>query len=251
MQQFNNKTILPGQKGFTLMEIMVATVIFAFLMVSLMGLFNYVLKINRRGEALRQAAQDSQNFVEFLVKEIRNGQVDYFVNSGAYTSYINADIPQAPCRPPGIPGTSVGSQPTYKPVSGGLAISNWLGIINTDNVEECFYFASSTGAYVDTIGSSPSTFTAPASSNAALYMEKDGVTTVQKLNPPNSRIEDLAFVVRPQNDPYSSSTGFSLPKIQPVVKIIIKFVVQLPTGEQVPMYYQTSVSENKYDIPNQ
>jgi hypothetical protein len=59
------------------------------------------------------------------------------------------------------------------------------------------------------------------------------------------------FLIRPQNDPYSSSTGFSLPKTQPSVVIVIKFVAQLPTGEQVPIYYQTAVSENKYDIPNQ
>jgi len=231
--------------GFTLMEIMVATVIFAIVAVSLMSLFNYVLKINRRGEVLRQASQDSLNFVEFLVKEIRNGQVDYYVNNGSYTSYINNDSPQAPCRPPGTPGTTVGAQSTYK------SASNWLGIINTDNVEECFYFAKADGvSYVDTIGGSPSTFNASAASNYTLALEKAGVNSVQKLNPPNARIEDLMFMVRPQNDPYSTSSSVSLPKIQPVVGIAIKFVVQLPTGEQVPMYYQTAVSENKYDIPN-
>ena len=86
------------QSGFTLMEITVATSIFAVVMVSLLSLFNYVLKINRESEALRQASQGMRNFVEYLVKEIRNGQIDYYVNSG--TSLNSAFSPSSPCVPP-------------------------------------------------------------------------------------------------------------------------------------------------------
>lgn len=236
--------------GFTLMEIMVATVIFAIVAVALLSLFNYVLKINRRGEALRQATQDSRDFVEFLVKEVRNGQIDYFVNSGSalYGPRINNDAPQAPCRPPLTPGSpvAVGDNPTYS------TKSNWLGIINTDNVKECFYYAKADGVtYVDTIGSAPSKFDASNDGGSTLAMEKDNISTIQKLNPPNARIDNLMFIVRPQKDPYTKPAGGSVPKIQPTVVIIIKFVVLLPTGEQVSIYYQTAVSENKYDIPNQ
>jgi prepilin-type N-terminal cleavage/methylation domain-containing protein len=248
-----------AQQGFTLMEIMVATVIFAVVTVSLLSLFNYVLKINRRGEALRQATQDSRDFVEFLVKEIRNGQIDYYVNNGlTYGSYINSDSPQAPCRPPmNPPGRSVAASdlPTY------AQQSNWLGIINTDNVQECFYLGDQNGNYVNAIGEhnvANLVFTAPANSQYSLAMQKSGISTVQKLNPPNSRIDNLMFLVRPQVDPYSSTTppttmspSGGLAKVQPFVVILVKFVVQLPTGEQVPIYYQTAVSENKYDIPNQ
>jgi prepilin-type N-terminal cleavage/methylation domain-containing protein len=227
--------------GFTLMEIMVATVIFAIVVSGLMTLFNQVLKINRRGEALRQAAQSSRDFVELLVKEIRNGQVDYYVQNGlTYNStYINDDS-SVPCQPPGALGSAVTASPTY------AVKSNWLGIINTDNVEECFYFARNDGATYAGSG----VFTAPANSSYSLVLEKSGVNMVQKLNPLNARIDGLTFLVRPQNDPYSNA-GAGLPKIQPAVAIIIKFTVQLPTGEQVPIYYQTAVSENKYDIPNQ
>ena len=59
--------------GFTLMEIVVATTLFAIVFSSLLGLFNYILKINRKSEALRQASQGARDFVEYLVKEIRNG----------------------------------------------------------------------------------------------------------------------------------------------------------------------------------
>lgn len=233
-----------AEKGFTLVEIMVATVIFAVVTVALLSLFNYVLKINRRGEALRQASQNARNFVEFLVKEVRNGQIDYYINSGlTYGSYINNDSPQAPCRPPGTPGTGVTGQPTY------AQKSNWLGIINTDNVQECFYYAKADGvSYVDALGSNPSTFDA-AGGGKFLVLEKAGVSTIQQLNPPNARVDNLMFMVNPQKDPYTAVGG--LPKVQPVVAIIIKFVVLLPTGEQVPLYYQTAVSENKYDIPKQ
>jgi prepilin-type N-terminal cleavage/methylation domain-containing protein len=227
--------------GFTLMEIMVATVIFAVTTVSLLSLFNSVLKINRRGEALRQAAQDARNFVEFLVKEIRNGQIDYYVNNGStYGNYINGDNSK-PCGPPGPFGatiTNINVQPTY------AQQSNWLGIINTDNVQECFYYATQDGSSY--VGSGKFDF---SGGGKYLVMEKSGISAIQQLNPANARVDNLMFLVRPQKDPYTAVGG--LAKIQPSVVILIKFVVQLPTGEQVPIYYQTAVSENKYDIPNQ
>jgi prepilin-type N-terminal cleavage/methylation domain-containing protein len=231
--------------GFTLMEIMVATIIFTIVAVALLSLFNYVLKINRRSDALRQASQDMRNFVEFLVKEVRNGQIDYYVNNGLTynNSYINNDS-NVPCRPPGTLGGAVTSQPTY------AQKSNWLGIITTDNFQECFYYAQSDGkTYVDAVGGSPATFDS-AHGGMYLALEKNGVTSIQTLNPPNARIDNLVFLVSPQKDPYSNVGGV-LPKMQPVFEMIIKFEVQLPTGEQVPIYYQTAVSENKYDIPNQ
>ena len=230
--------------GFTLMEIMVATVIFVIVTVALLSLFNYVLKINRRSDALRQASQDTRDFVEFLVKEVRNGQIDYYVNNGqTYGNYINNDIPQAPCRPPAQ--GPVGSSPTYQ------TESNWLGIKNTDNVQECFYLANPDGTYVNSVGQHTTLTFSPASGQTFnLDMMKNGVVSAQTLNPPNARIDYLMFMVSPQSDPYSRVSG-SLPKKQPVVVLAIKFVVQLPTGEQVPIYYQTAVSENKYDIPNQ
>ena len=169
------------------MEIMVATVIFAVVVVSLLSLFNYVLKINRRGEVLRQAAQDSRDFVELLVKEIRNGQVDYYVDNGLTynNNYINGHS-AVPCRPPGALSASVNGANTY------AAQSNWLGIINTDNVQECFYLARSDGStYVDTAGNAPLTFTGQSTDGLTLALDKNGISSIQKLNPPNSHIEAL------------------------------------------------------------
>jgi prepilin-type N-terminal cleavage/methylation domain-containing protein len=65
------------QLGFTLMEIIVATALFAISVSAILGLFNYALQINRRVEALRQVAQGTRNFTEAFVREIRNGRIDY------------------------------------------------------------------------------------------------------------------------------------------------------------------------------
>ncbi|MBI5529879.1 MAG: type II secretion system protein [Candidatus Doudnabacteria bacterium] len=229
------------QSGFTLMEITVATSIFAVVMVSLLSLFNYVLKINRESEALRQASQGMRNFVEYLVKEIRNGQIDYYVNGG--TTLNSAFSGSSPCVPP---AGGVGSN-TY------ALKENKLGIVNTDNIQECFYFGKNDGSYVDTIGANPTTFSAPSNQNYTLVMQKAGVPNAQILNPKNLRVDKLMFVIRPLCDPFTpscTSYGNSYAKTQPMVTILIKFTVQLPTGEQVPIYYQTSVSSNEYDIPN-
>lgn len=68
------------QKGFTLMEIVVSTAIFATTLTLMLTLFNYTLKINRRVEALRQVAQLTRGFTEPLIREIRNGRIDYESN---------------------------------------------------------------------------------------------------------------------------------------------------------------------------
>ena len=231
-----------AEKGFTLMEIMVATVLFAIVFSSLLGLFNYVLKINRRTEAVRQASQGARDFVEFLVKEVRNGQIDYFVSNGQYSAAIGT----SPCVPKGTVGHAVspGDLATY-----GIK-DNKLGLYNTDNIEECFYYGDAMGNYVDTVGGVPSTFS--TSTAGTLVIQKSG-ESAQVLNPPNFSINRLMFLIRPLCDPYSLApcTAYpsGYPNIQPSVVIIINFTVKLPTGESVQLYYQTAVSSNKYDIP--
>lgn len=227
------------ENGFTLMEIVVATSIFVVVFMALLALFNYTLKINRRGEALRQASQGMRSLIEHLVKEVRNGQLDYYVISGlTYGSQISAS---SPCKAPGTAGDPVTGGDTYG------SRSNWLGIINTDGVQECFYYGKADGSYIDAIGSTPSTFA--TSTGGTLVLQKGGVANAQILNTSNFRVDNLMFIVRPTKDPYTSTGG--LIKTAPVVSIIIKFVTKLPTGEQVPIYYQTSVATSQYDIPNQ
>lgn len=87
-----------NQSGFTLMEIVISTTIFATVLTLMLSLFNYTLKINRRTEALRQVTQGMRNFTEYLVKEVRNGQIDYsdaiaqcsgnYISPTGYTTFL-------------------------------------------------------------------------------------------------------------------------------------------------------------------
>lgn len=67
-----------SQSGFTLMEIVVATAVFAVVVSSMLVLFTNTLKINRRVQGARQVSQGSRNFTEIIAREIRNGRIDYF-----------------------------------------------------------------------------------------------------------------------------------------------------------------------------
>lgn len=74
------------------MEIVVSTTIFATSVTIMMVLFNYTLKINRQVDAFRQSAQGTRNFAEFLVREIRNGKIDYTTTySSCQYAYDSSD----------------------------------------------------------------------------------------------------------------------------------------------------------------
>lgn len=66
-----------SQSGFTLVEIIVSTAIFAIVIASVLALFNYVLRINSRVQATRQVSQGARIFAEVLSREIRNGRISY------------------------------------------------------------------------------------------------------------------------------------------------------------------------------
>lgn len=235
----NNKSgpkSIKNGAGFTIMEIMVSTVVFTVVFVSLLALFNNVLKINRRAEALRQASQGSRDFIEFIVKEIRNGQIDFGVVDPAAAA-LSPTYPLGPCTVPAN-AVSAGAN-TY------AAKENKLGVISAGNAQECFYYGKRDGSYIDSGGAPSATFASSTGGN--LVLVKNGVTGPQIINPSNMNIDSLAFYIRPRKDPYVTAGG--LAKVQPFVVIAIKFTVALPTGEKVKMNYQTAVSSNKYDIP--
>ncbi|HAG27629.1 TPA: hypothetical protein DCG61_02515 [Patescibacteria group bacterium] len=81
-----------SQDGFTLMEIIVATAIFVTVVSSILALFNYVLKINRQFQAVRQVAQGTRNFTEVLSREIRNGRIDYSQPNGTPCAASNYEV---------------------------------------------------------------------------------------------------------------------------------------------------------------
>ncbi len=271
MKQFNNQTIdslrldqrnrsasvprryphLSAETGFTLMELLVSATIFAIVSLGLTSLFNYTLQINRRSEALRQASQGMRGFVETLVKEMRNGQVDYLVLNGSSPSPVAPDM--APCSAPVFspalaPFTSVGN--TYD------SKENRLAVINSEGKEECIYLAYGPGGKQlpgTYVGSN--VFQADTNPNSATFnptpvlVIKRSDLPQEILNPANFSIENLTFTIRPLCDPYSAICSGGYNRTQPFVFMDLKFVTKLPTKESVTIFYQTSVSTNKYDVP--
>ncbi len=104
-----------NQKGFTLIEAIVATALFAVTVSSIMGVYLSTLKINRRTDVIRSASENARYITGFLTKEIRNGQIDYY-------------------------------GPWNSPCSGIIsAPANSLSLVNTDNEHLCFYLGDASG----------------------------------------------------------------------------------------------------------
>ncbi len=204
--------------GFTLMEVVVSVTIFAGTVTMMLSLFNTTLKIYRKIEAQRQISQSVRTTMEFLVKEIRNGQVDYNVVDG-----ITITTPAVGCD------GSVAGVTTKRP--GGLGsdsyqqVENAIQLINVDGERECIYV-----------------------SNANLFLRKDGQTQPSQLNPANVSISMFKLYIRPRRDPYTDGST-ALIYEQPSVTIVAVATVTLPTGEVRTIPYQTSVASHVYDIP--
>ncbi len=68
---------LKPQRGFTLIEAVVATSVFAFVIVSILGVYLSALQLDKKTRSQRAATQNARFIAEFLAKEIRNGTIDY------------------------------------------------------------------------------------------------------------------------------------------------------------------------------
>lgn len=216
-------TLCGDRKGFTLVEVMVSITIFAGVVTLMLSLFTYTLRLYRRVEAQRQVAQSVRTTMEFLTKEIRNGQVDYGIVGG-----VVRDNPVDTHCP--IPATL--SDDTYH-----LA-DTYLGLINIEGDRECLYWEHDPD---------PAKQDDPGNNN--LFLKKQTVATAAQLNPPNVKIKDLRFYVRPLHDPYTATPN--LAEYQPLVTIIAQVSVSLSSGEVRTISYQTSVSTYAYDIPTE
>ncbi len=82
--------ILNSEKGFTLIEAVVATAVFAFVISSIIGVYLSVLKLDRKARAQRAVYDNGRFIMEFLSKEVRNGLIDYATYGGTIPS--NPDL---------------------------------------------------------------------------------------------------------------------------------------------------------------
>ncbi|MHB8871447.1 MAG: PilW family protein [Candidatus Doudnabacteria bacterium] len=109
------KNTRQNQKGFTLIEAIVATALFAVTVSSIMGVYLSTLKINRRTDVIRSASENARYITGFITKEVRNGQIDYY-------------------------------GPWNAPCSGTISSSaSSLSLVNTDNEHLCFYLGDGAG----------------------------------------------------------------------------------------------------------
>ena len=72
-----------SQAAFTLIEAVVATSVFAFVIVSILGVYLSTLQLDRKFRAQRVVAENARFIMSFLAKEVRNGSISY----ASYASY--------------------------------------------------------------------------------------------------------------------------------------------------------------------
>jgi len=77
---------LGSRRGFTIIEALVATAVFALAMTSIMGVFLAVTRINERGNNVRRIEQNARFISEFITREFRNGRLDYSAYGGSVPS---------------------------------------------------------------------------------------------------------------------------------------------------------------------
>jgi type II secretory pathway pseudopilin PulG len=63
--------------GFTLIEAVVATAVFAFVISSSLGVYLSTIQLDRKSRAGRAVSQNARFIMEYLAKEVRNGTINY------------------------------------------------------------------------------------------------------------------------------------------------------------------------------
>lgn len=66
-----------NQKGFTLIEAIVSTTVFAFLVSSVLGVYIATTRLDARTRAQRAVTQNARYILEYMAKEVRNGTISY------------------------------------------------------------------------------------------------------------------------------------------------------------------------------
>ena len=63
--------------GFTLIEAVVSTALFAFVVASILGVYTSILRLDTRTRAQRAVEDNARFIMDFLSKEVRDGFIDY------------------------------------------------------------------------------------------------------------------------------------------------------------------------------
>lgn len=218
-----SKILAKREKGFTIIELLVSISIFAVVVTIGLALFSQVLRIQRRVETLRRLNQALRNTSEFMVKEVRNSKIHYGIEGG---TALTADFPSNCPQPPQSGGVPSGGA-TY--VWNNVNRNQGIALLNASDELECIYYNAA---------------------EKAIYIQKVGITSPQRLTPQDVSVDKFKVRVTPGRDPYMD-TGGGLGETQPMAQFVITMSTTLGSGETRSISYQTSVSTNIYDIPRQ
>jgi hypothetical protein len=199
------------QKGFTIMEALIATFLFSVTMSSIIGIYLSTVKLHRRANAIRTVTENVRYISESLSKEIKNGTIDW-----AEPKPFTAD-------------TACGRTPVANP--------DWrLPIVNVDGDRICYYlgdtfgFRSSTGEY--------------------LWMIKNELPPVQ-LTTASVKVKQFRVYVYPLANPYCnnppSCSSIGTTK-QPHVIITARIESNIDPNNIVSLPFETTINIPRYDF---
>jgi prepilin-type N-terminal cleavage/methylation domain-containing protein len=75
-----------SRNGFTLIEAVVATAVFATILSAIIGVYLSAIQIDRKTRSQRAVVQNARYISEFLAREVRNGTIDYSGTNGCYNT---------------------------------------------------------------------------------------------------------------------------------------------------------------------
>lgn len=137
-----------NQAGLTLIEMVVTLGVFAFAMTEIMGVYMAILRVDEKSRGVRLVEQNARFITEFIIRETRNGVINYGTPPGNYA----------------------GAVPTP---------STELRLINADNEQERIYLSGGTLVLEKFgVGSSNLSGAQVTVSNVRFYVRPtDGTTT--------------------------------------------------------------------------
>ncbi|MBX4191674.1 MAG: prepilin-type N-terminal cleavage/methylation domain-containing protein [Candidatus Doudnabacteria bacterium] len=217
------RTTSRNKQGFTLIEAIVATALFAFVVSSVLGVYLSILRLDTRTRALRAVTDDGRFIMDFLAKEIRNGRI-------AYEDYPN----NLTCK------TFCGA--TYNPTD--------LYLVNQNGEHERIFYFDRTAQTSET-----NHVCTPASNACDLYITKgsaagqvnqcSGQTMsagTTQLNSCNVQVTQLRIYTLPIGDPFAGITY----NYQPHVVISMELTSKYNSRDQVKIELQSTFSTLYY-----
>ena len=156
------RNIHQKQKGFTIIEALIATFLFSVTMSSIIGVYLSTIKLHRRANAIRTVTENVRYISESLSKEIRNGNIDW-------------NEPK-----PASADTACGRTPVVNP-------DYRLAIVNVEGDRICYYLGDSFGLR--------------SSTGEYLWMIKNELAPVQ-LTTSSVKVKHFRVYVYPLTNPY-------------------------------------------------